>query len=89
MRKQQAERRLAQLGFAIDWPTSGKSPDGFWHGTIDAIGKTSIAGECRGICVSGDDAADFYRRAIDEAEEHRGCLSPCEDPECDFHNPQD
>lgn len=84
MNRQTAERRLAALGFEIDWSVTGPA-EGYWSGTIDPIGRMSICGDCFGPVVHGDNAADWYRNAIAEAEGHAGTLVPCTDPGCDFH----
>ena len=83
--KSEAERRLASMGFEIDWTVSGPSPEGGWSGTIDAIGRTSIDGDCFGPVIHGDNASDWYASAIAEAEGHKGHLFPCTNPDCDLH----
>lgn len=87
--KAQAERRLRDLGFKFDWSVTDKSTYG-WNGTIDAIGKTSIGGDCRGIVVAGDTASEMYAEAIREAETASKWLEPCPDPDnCDLHSDAD
>ena len=87
MNRARAEQHLARLGFVIDWSCSGPNPDGGWAGTIDAVGRGQIDGDCRGEVVFGDNATDFYRNAIAAAvayAEH-GPNAVCENPDCDFH----
>lgn len=86
MKRAQAERRLRQLGFEIDWSVTGPA-EGYWSGTIDAIGRHCIDGDCRGEVVHGDSAADWYTRAVAIAESYarHGPNKPCLDPDCDFH----
>lgn len=88
MNKAQAERKLAALGYEVDWSCSGPHPEGGWSGTIDAIGRNCIDGDCRGEVVFGEGAADWYRNAVEAAKGyHRP--TPCTKPvgECEFHDP--
>lgn len=85
MRKDEAEKKLAALGFEIDWSVTGRTPDGYWDGVIDPIGRTSICGDCFGPSIQGDNASDWYKNAIAEAEGHEGTLHPCTNPDCDLH----
>jgi hypothetical protein len=85
MNRRQAEARLKSLGFEIDWTCTGPA-EGYWSGTIDAIGKTSINGDCFGPVIHGDSACDWYANAVAEAEGHAGHLSPCDKPHCDLHD---
>lgn len=84
MRRAQAEKRLAALGYVIDWSVTGPHPEGGWSGTIDAIGRGQIDGDCRGELVFGESAADWYANAIRAAESHHP-PTQCADPNCDFH----
>lgn len=81
-----AEYRLAALGFEVDWSVTGRA-DGSWSGTIDAIGRGQIDGDCRGESVDGDNAQDWYANAVRAAEYYaaHGPNAECTDPECDFH----
>lgn len=85
MNRSAAEKRLAALGYEIDWSVSGPNPEGGWSGTIDAIGRGQIDGDCRGEVVFGDNASDWYKNAIAAA---KGYYPPeqCTDPNCDFHS---
>lgn len=84
MNRKQAEKRLAELGYQIDWTVTGPHPEGGWSGTIDAAGRGRIDGDCRGEVVFGDNAADWYRNAIAAAEGYHP-PTQCTDPDCDFH----
>lgn len=88
MNKATAIKRLAALGFEIDWSVTGPIPDcaGAWAGVIDPIGKTSIAGSCFGPAIHGRNASAWYCAAIQEAESHAGTLEPCTNPDCDMHS---
>jgi len=80
-----AEKQLAALGFEIDWSCTGPS-EGYWSGTIDAIGRGQIDGDCRGEVVHGDNAADWYRKAVAAAKSYGSSRkTTCIDPDCDFH----
>lgn len=85
MNRATAERKLAALGFEIDWSTTDKLL-GYWSGCIDAKGRGQLDGDCRGCVVSGDTLDEFLCRCIEEAEGYakRG-VSQCTDPECDLH----
>jgi hypothetical protein len=85
MKRAQAEARLRALGFAIDWSCTGPS-EGYWSGTIDAIGRGTIDGDCRGEVVHGDNASDWYRNAIAAAEGYGGAGPACTKPNCEFHS---
>lgn len=84
MNRAAAERKLAALGFEIDWNVTGPSPDG-WAGVIDPIGRMSICGDCFGPSIDGANAAEWYTNAVAEAEGHTGTLVPCTDRDCDYH----
>jgi hypothetical protein len=86
MNKATAEKRLAALGFEIDWAVTGPA-EGYWAGTIDAVGRGQIDGDCRGEVVHGDNAADWYKNAVQAAEEYakHGPNSECTNPDCEFH----
>lgn len=86
MTRATAERRLAALGYVIDWSCTGMA-EGYWSGTIDAAGRACIDGDCRGEVVHGKDASDWYRNAIRVAEGY-GRPRPCQHPvgECEFHD---
>jgi hypothetical protein len=88
MNRKIAEKRLAQLGFEIDWDCTQKV-DGYWSGTMDAIGRGMIDGDCRGEAInSGSTQAEFLRDCITAAEGYakHGPNAQCTDPECDFHD---
>lgn len=88
MNRKTAERKLAALGFQVDWSCTVKV-DGFWMGTMDAIGRGQIDGDCRGEAInSGSTLAEFFRDCIEAAEGYakRGPNSLCVDPGCDFHS---
>ncbi len=86
MNRATAERRLAALGFEIDWSCTGKA-EGYWSGVMDAIGRGMIDGDCRGEVVTGDTQADFLRLCIEIAESYakHAPNTVCTDPYCDFH----
>lgn len=86
MNRATAERKLAALGFEIDWSCTGEA-EGYWSGTIDAIGRGMIDGDCRGEVVHGDNASDWYQNAVMAAQGYAkdGPNAQCTDPECDFH----
>lgn len=86
MRRAAAERRLAALGYGIDWSVTGPS-EGYWSGTIDAKGRGCIDSDCRGEVVHGDNAADWYRNAVAAAESY-GEPGTCPHPigQCEFHD---
>ena len=86
MNRQQAEKKLAALGYRIDWSSTGAA-DGYWSGTIDAIGRNCIDGDSRGEVVHGDNAADWYANAVAAAKGyHRP--APCDKSAgtCEFHD---
>lgn len=86
MHRQEAERRLKRLGFEIDWSCTGPGESGSgWAGTIDAIGRHMLDGNCRGEVVHGDTAADWYRAAVGAAESYAGKMARCMDASCEFH----
>lgn len=86
MKRAQAEKKLAALGFEIDWNVTGSDGRGF-SGTIDPIGRLSICGDCFGPSLQDcDSAAEFYRLAIQEAKSHVGSLVICNKPDCDMHS---
>lgn len=86
MGKSQAEKILRKLGYEIDWTCTGAS-EGYWSGTIDAIGRNCIDGDCRGEVVHGDNASDWYHNAIEAARSYTP-PTPCPKPigECEFHD---
>lgn len=88
MNRAQAEKTLAEFGFEIDWSVTGPA-EGYWSGTIDAIGRTSICGDCFGLVVHAANAAEWYKLAIQEARGHVGTLSPCDKPDCELHGPNE
>lgn len=83
-----AVKRLAAVGFEIDWSVTGPNPEGGWSGTIDTIGHMSIDGDCFGLVIHADNAADWYRNAVTEAKGYKGHLRPCTDVKCDMHSPE-
>lgn len=85
MNRAQAEAKLKALGFEIDWSVTGSS-EGYWSGTIDALGRRKIDGDCRGEVVHGDNAGDWYRNAVEAAQLYAAKPSQlCRNPDCDFH----
>lgn len=86
MRKADAVRKLAALGYVIDWSVTGHS-EGYWSGTIDAAGRCCIDSDCRGEVVHGGTAAEWYRNAVAAAESY-GKPTPCPHPvgRCEFHD---
>lgn len=88
MNRARAEKILSDLGYEIDWYCTGASPEGGWYGTIDAIGRHCIDGDCRGEVVFGANAADWYRNAIAAAKSYGGRPEPCQHPigKCPFHD---
>ena len=86
MNRATAERKLAKLGFEIDWSCTSKGE--YWGGTMDAIGRGQIDGDCRGEAIDGcATLSDFLLQCIEAAEGYakHGPNSQCTDPECDFH----
>jgi hypothetical protein len=87
--KSQAVRELARLGFVFDKSTTGQI-GGAWSATIDAVGRMSIQGDCRGIVVFDytASAAEFWDECIKESRETAPFLRPCPYPEgeCEFHD---
>ena len=87
--RQQAERKLQELGFQLD-PDSGKSEISGWWATIDPIGRVSIQGECRGVAVANFTAtsSEFWDEVIERAAESAPFLGPCpfEVGDCEFHD---
>lgn len=86
MNKTTAEKQLAALGYEIDWSCTGPAEVG-WSGTFDATGRNCIDGDCRGEVVFGDNAADWYRNAIEAAKGY-GKPVPCRKStgDCEFHD---
>ncbi|MEO0943214.1 MAG: hypothetical protein AAFY06_00030 [Pseudomonadota bacterium] len=85
MHKAKAEHVLRELGYQIDWSVTGPSPEGGWDGTIDAIGRGLMDGDCRGAVIFGDNAADWYRNAVAEARSIGQVREYCRNPDCEFH----
>lgn len=86
MNRAQAVKRLAALGYEFDWSVTGPS-DGAWCGTIDAIGRNCVDGDCRGEAVYGENAADMYRTAVNAMKGyHPPTPCPYEPGECPFHD---
>ncbi len=83
MNRKQAEQKLAELGYEIDWSCTGPS-EGYWSGTIDAMGRGQIDGDCRGETVTGDNASDWYRNAVKQASGYSR-QTRCANPDCEFH----
>ena len=80
------QKKLANLGFSYDESVTGKHPVwGGWSGTIDPVGKKSLNGECRGICVSGATRAEMDADALQEAAAWKDRLKDCADSTCDMH----
>jgi hypothetical protein len=52
-------RKLAALGYEVDWSVSGPHPGDGWAGTIDAIGRNCIDGDCRGEVVISNTRAGW------------------------------
>lgn len=88
----QATAQLRKLGFEFDENVTGKI--GFtWMATIDAIGRNSLFGDCRGIAVIDftATASEFWSKCVHEAREHVRELMPCPHApgECEFHDGQE
>ena len=87
--KQQAERILAGLGLELAHG-AGKSPNMGFDATIDAVGRKSFAGDCRGhvVCDYTAKAAEFWQMVIDEARSIAPTLMDCPHApgECEFHD---
>lgn len=90
--KAQARRELAKLGLELE-EGAGKQSDGSMHAIIDAVGRKSFGGDCRGHVVYDytASAAEFWDEVIDEARGLAPTLCDCPHPagECDFHDYQD
>lgn len=86
MNRVAAEKQLAALGYAIDWTCTGPA-EGYWSGTIDAVGRCCIDGACRGEVVHGDNAADWYANAVNAAKNYPPPV-PCDKlaGTCEFHD---
>jgi hypothetical protein len=86
MNRAAAEKKLAALGFEIDWSVTGRM-EGYWSGTIDAVGRGQIDGDCRGAIVNADTAYEWYDEAVSIAEMYTkgGPNRQCIDPDCEFH----
>lgn len=86
MHRTKAEKILAELGYEIDWSSTGPS-EGYWSGCIDAVGRNCIDGDCRGEVVDGENAADWYRNAVVAARGYHP-PEPCPHPigQCEFHD---
>jgi hypothetical protein len=80
-------RALARRGFKYDEAVVHKS--NLWFGVIDAVGKTSICGDCHGVPVAGFTRAAMDAEALYWAEHYSTHLQPCTDPACAFHNEED
>ncbi|MBM1556693.1 hypothetical protein JQV19_08535 [Sulfitobacter mediterraneus] len=88
MTSKKVAKALVNLGFEYDEDVTGKDPTwGTWFGTIDPIGRKTIAGDgcCSGRAVSGNTRAEMDREAIDFAKEASPLLVTCENPDCDVH----
>lgn len=85
----QARAALAARGFELDESVSNWTRDGGGSATIDAAGRFTIDGECRGQFVFDYTAtrAEFWQMVIDEAA---GLPEPTPCPEpagtCPFHD---
>lgn len=87
--KAQAERELAKLGLELA-EGAGKQCDGSMHANIDAVGRKSFSGDCRGHVVFDytAKAADFWDEVIAEARGLAPHLEDCPLPAgaCEFHD---
>jgi hypothetical protein len=90
--RSQAEAALARMGFRLDPAVSGKFGDLGYSATIDAIGRNTVDGECRGQSVNDytAPAREFWQIVIDEARS-LPTPTPCPHPEgeCEFHDTQE
>lgn len=84
--KQRCIKFLKNRGFEMDWSTVEKDVYGHWNGTMDAIGKFSIQGECQGIPCWGETKAEFWRDCELTAFDNEDQLEECTDVDCEFHN---
>lgn len=87
MKRANAEKRLRELGFEIDWAVTGVA-EGYASGTMDAIGRGCIDGDCRGEVLMAGTMAEWYALAILIAEKYaeHGPNAVCLDPTCEFHS---
>lgn len=90
MTSKRTEKKLADLGFEFDEDVTFKNYTGFWHGTIDPIGRKQVAGDnvCCGRAVCGTTRAEMDRDALEYAAWAFPTLIDCEDPECEMHGDQ-
>lgn len=86
MKRKQAEKILAELGYEIDWNVTGQC-EGYWAGTVDAIGRNCIDVDCRGEVVHAMNESAWYEQAIKQVKEYPR-PKPCPYPigECTFHD---
>jgi hypothetical protein len=86
--KRQVKQALAAHGMEL-CPYSGRVGC-TWTATIDAVGRTSFDGDCRGICVYDytTTAPQFWAEVIATARAAVVQLRPCPYPpgECEFHD---
>jgi len=83
-------RALHALGLVLDEDVSSWSKRDGGMATIDALGRNSFGGECRGHVVFDYTASrsEFWQMVLDEAREIAPTLCPCPHPigECEFHD---
>jgi hypothetical protein len=87
--KTKAEQVAKRHGFKLDAPCYMRQT-ALGECTIDAAGlNEQISHECRGQVVSGyyHNAGEFWTDVIAEIKGLGGPEGICEDPECEFHNP--
>lgn len=78
------EKLLRDLGFQYDPGVTYKA-EYRWYGTIDTIACMTIDGDCTGISVSGDTKKEMDAEALEMAQHYSQFLSPCTNPDCEFH----
>lgn len=89
----QAEAELAALGLRLDPDATTYDRHNGFHTVIDAVGRKSFSGDCRGHVVYDFTAkgAAFWDEVIEEGRQLAPTLRDCPHPagECDFHDDED
>jgi hypothetical protein len=61
-----------------------------WDACIDAVGRKSFRGECRGVVVWDDTATahEFWTQVVERAREAAADIEECPHPigKCEFHD---
>jgi hypothetical protein len=88
--KRQVLAAANKFGFVLDESVSGQI--GYSASATFDHPTHSIGGDCRSICVDGgwhSIMSDVWPEALDRILAEGPLLTPCETPDCDYHNEED